>query len=220
MMKASQTLLQGYREQGRISLKKKTLLFWLNVLAVPWFVCCAFFFGFTASLLKPLNFAIMAHGFPTGTRLGAVETFAVVLVALFITAGGVLVLHESTHGLFFWLFTKSRPVYGFKGWYAYAAAPGWYLPRLPFLAVLAAPLILLSLLGETLLLVVPDTVALLVLWAMIFNAGAAIGDLYMIVRLLLAPRATVIEDSGAEITWYVPAKQLVFPEEQHRPLGI
>jgi hypothetical protein len=205
MMKASQTIPQGYREQGRISLKKKTLLIWLNVLAAPWFLCCAFFFGFTTNLLRPLNFAFMAHRFPTGTRLGAVEVFAVVLVALFITAGGVFVLHELMHGLFFWLFTKSRPVYGFKGWYAYAAAPGWYLPRMPFLAVGAAPLIFLSLLGEALVLVVPDTIALLVLWAVIVNAGGAIGDLYMIGRLLLAPRDIVIEDSGDGIKWYAPA---------------
>jgi hypothetical protein len=172
------------------------------------------------NLLRPLNFAIMAHVFPMGSRLGAVEAIAILSVALFITVGVVLVLHELTHGLFFWLFTRSRPVYGFKGWYAYAAAPGWYLPRIPFLAVLGAPLILLSLLGEALVLLVPDTVALLVLWGMIINAGVAIGDLYMIVRLLLAPKATVIEDSGAGIKWYVPAKQLAFPEKQHQSMSI
>jgi len=216
-MKASQTLPQGYRERGEITLKNKTSLFWLNLFAVPWFLCCVFFFGSMTSLLRPLNFAIMAHVFPTGTRLGAVEALAVLLVALFITVGVVFVLHELTHGLFFWFFTRSRPVYGFKGWYAYAAAPGWYLPRVPFLAVLGAPLILFSLCGEALVLVVPDPVVLLILWGMTVNAGAAIGDLYMIVRLLVAPRATMIEDSRAGIKWYVPAKQLAFPEKQHPP---
>lgn len=219
-MKASQTLPQGYREREEITLKNKTLLFWLNLFAIPWFLGCVFFFGFITNLFRPLNFAILAPVFPTGTRLGALEAIALVLVALFMTVGIILVLHEFTHGLFFWFFTKSRPVYGFKGWYAYAAAPGWYLPRMPFLAVLGAPLILLSLLGEALVLLVPDMVALLILWGVIVNAGVAIGDLYMIFRLLLAPKATVIEDSGAGIKWYVPAKQLALPEEQHETMNI
>lgn len=217
MLKASQTLPQGYREQGAISLEKTTVLVWLNLCAIPWSLGCAFGFGFLTTLLRPLNFASLA---PVFTRLGAVEALAGVLAAFFLVCILVLVLHECTHGLFFWLFTRSRPVYGFRGWYAYAAAPGWYLPRLPFLAVGAAPLLLLSLLGEALVLVVPDPVALLVLWAVIFNAGAAIGDLYMIVRLLLTPRATVIEDSGARITWYVPAKKRAFPEEPQHPMSI
>src|SRR6266699_209791 len=77
------------------------------------------------------------------------------MASVVITLCVVLILHELTHGLFFWLFTKSRPAFGFKGWYAYAAAPGWYLPRAQFLVVVGAPLTLLSLLGEALLLLVP-----------------------------------------------------------------
>jgi hypothetical protein len=156
MMKASQTLPQGYRERGRISLKKnKSLLLWLNVLAVPWFLFCALFFGFMTSLLRPLNFAILGSAFPMQTPLGAAGVIAALSAALVITLCVVLVLHELTHGLFFWLFTKSHPAFGFKGWYAYAAAPGWYVPRARFLVMGAAPLILLSLLREVLLLLVP-----------------------------------------------------------------
>src|SRR6266700_4202149 len=164
MMKASQTLPQGYREHGRISLK---------------------------------------------TPLGAVGAIAALFATVVITLCVVLILHELTHGLFFWLFTKSRPAFGFKGWYAYAAAPGWYLPRGQSLVVGAAPLILLSLLGEALLLLVPW-----VLWGLIVNAGGAIGDLYMIARLMLAPRGAVVEASRGKMTWYVPAKRFASLEEQ------
>ncbi len=203
MMKASQTLPQGYREHGRISLKKnKPLLLWLNVLAVPWFLLCALFFGVMTSLLRPLNFAILGSAFPVGA-------IAALFAAVVITLCVVLILHELTHGLFFWLFTKSRPAFGFKGWYAYAAAPGWYLPRGQSLVVGAAPLILLSLLGEALLLLVPW-----VLWGLIVNAGGAIGDLYMIARLMLAPRGAVVEASRGKMTWYVPAKRFASLEEQ------
>jgi hypothetical protein len=212
MMKASQTLPQGYREHGRISLKKnKTLLLWLNVLAVPWFLLCALFFGVMTSLFRPLNFAVLGSAFPLETPLGAVEAIAALFAAVVITLCVVLILHELTHRLFFWLFTKSRPAFGFKGWYAYAAAPGWYLPRGQSLVVGAAPLILLSLLGEALLLLVPW-----VLWGLIVNAGGAIGDLYMIARLMLAPRVAVVEASRGKMTWYVPAKRFASLEEQQR----
>src|SRR6266700_2171735 len=194
MMKASQTLTQGYREHGRISLKKnKPLLLWLNVLAVPWFLLCALFFGVMTSLLRPLNFAILGSAFPLETPLGAVGAIAALFATVVITLCVVLILHELTHGLFFWLFTKSRPAFGFKGWYAYTAAPGWYLPRAQFLVVGGAPLILLSLLGVALLLVVPWVVVPWVLWMLIGNAAGAIGDLYMLARLTLAPRAVVLE---------------------------
>ncbi len=215
MMKASQTLPQGYSEHGRISLKKnKPLLLWLNVLAVPWFLLCALFFGVMTSLLRPLNFAILGSAFPLETPLGAVGAIAALFAAVVITLCVVLILHELTHGLFFWLFTKSRPAFGFKGWYAYAAAPGWYLPRGQSLVVGAAPLILLSLLGEALLLLVPWAVVPWVLWGLIVNAGGAIGDLYMIARLMLAPRGAVVEASRGKMTWYVPAKRFASLEEQ------
>jgi MFS family permease len=214
MMKASQTLLHGYSEHGRISLKNKTLLFWLNVLAVPWFLFCAFFFGIMTSFLRPLNFAILGSAFPQETPLGTVGTITVLFAAVLIILCIVLILHELTHGLFFWLFTKSRPVFGFKGWYAYASAPGWYLPRGQSLVVGGAPLILLSLLGEALLFLVPQSVALCILWGLIVNAGGAVGDLYMIVRLTLTPRIAVVEASRGEMTWYVPTKQFASLEEQ------
>ena len=221
MMKASQTLPQGYREHGRISLKKnKPLLLWLNVLAVPWFLLCALFFGVMTSLLRPLNFAILGSAFPLETPLGAVGAIAALFATVVITLYVVLILHELTHGLFFWLFTKSRPAFGFKGWYAYAAAPGWYLPRAQFLVVVGAPLTLLSLLGEALLLLVPWAVVPWVLWGLIVNAGAAIGDLYLIACLMLAPRAAVIEDRGDEMTWYVPAKRFASLEEQQQRFDI
>lgn len=206
MMKASQTLPQGYREYGRISLKKnKTLLLWLNVLAVPWSMLCALFFVTMVNLLRPLNFEIRSIVFPMGIWLVVLGIVVGLLITLFVA---VLLLHELTHGLFFWLFTRSRPAFGFKGWYAYTAAPGWYLPRAQFLVVGGAPLILLSLLGGVLLLVVPWVVVPWVLWMLIGNAAGAIGDLYMLARLTLAPRAVVLEDRGDEMTWYVPAKPL------------
>jgi hypothetical protein len=40
-----------------------------------------------------------------------------------------------------------KPKFAFKVWYAYATAPGWYLPRNQYAVVAIAPLVVLSLLG-------------------------------------------------------------------------
>jgi hypothetical protein len=66
-----------------------------------------------------------------------------------------VILHELIHGFFFWFFTRSRPTFGFKGFYAYAAAPDWYLPRNQHLIVALAPLVLITGLGLVLLTFVP-----------------------------------------------------------------
>jgi len=161
-----------------------------------------FFFGTIISLFRSLNVAIR----PLKTPLGAAGIGVVFMVALLIVFVVVLLLHELTHGIFFWLFTHSRPTFGFKGWYAYAAAPGWYVPRPQFLVIGSAPLILLSLLGVALSAVVPDALVLWIFWGLIGNATGAIGDLYMIIRLVLAPGAVVIEDQGEEVTWYGPTR--------------
>jgi len=52
---------------------------------------------------------------------------------------------------FFWVFTRSRPVFGLRGWYAFAAAPGWFLTRGQYLVTILAPFLILSVLGH-----VPD----------------------------------------------------------------
>ena len=67
----------------------------------------------------------------------------------------VFVLHEAVHGLFFWLYTRDRPRFGFKGWYLYASAPGWYLSRNRFLVVGLSPLVTMTAAALGLAMVVP-----------------------------------------------------------------
>jgi len=206
-VQATQTLPTGYTEAGRISLKdNRRLLILLNVLGIPWFVTCAVFFIFMASLLGVAN-----RGGDI-TLSGTMLLLAlVILVVAFIA---VLVLHEMVHGLFFWLFTRSRPRFGFKGVYAYAAAPGWYIPRPQFLIVGLAPLVLISLAGLLILPFVTLPVSLVLLVAIISNATGAIGDLYMVARLLFVPRGVLTEDQGEGIRWFVPVPQDVAASAQ------
>lgn len=216
-MKASVTLPRGYSERGEISLQKKAARFWLNLLAVPWFLGCAFFFGSITSLLRPLDFG---NALPRETPLGPVGTIAILFMAILSTLCVTIILHELTHGLFFWLFTKSHPRFGFKGWYIYATAPGWYLPRGQSLIVGSAPLIFLSFIGAVLLLLVPQAMVLWILWGLVVNAGGAIGDLYMIARLVFISKVAVVEASDGKMTWYEPTKKLAILEKQQELSGI
>lgn len=197
-MKATQALPPGYVARGAISLEgNRRLLVLLNLLGIPWLVLCAIFFVAVASKLQP------AQSQASGT-LSLSITSVLLLLVIAVTIVGVLVIHELVHGLFFWLFTRSRPRFGFKGAYAYAAAPDWYIPRPQMLVVGLTPLILLSLLGLPFLALVPYPASLFLVLALSMNAAGAIGDLYIAARLLFTPRDVLIQDEGETIRWYVP----------------
>lgn len=115
---------------------------------------------------------------------------------------GVLILHELVHGFFFWVFTGDRPKFGIHILYAYAAAPGWYLPRNHFLVIGLAPFISLSLLGLLLLPVVPDSVVPVLMLGLTFNAAGSVGDLAVAGWLLSQPRSLMVHDTGPQMTFY------------------
>jgi len=86
------------------------------------------------------------------------------------------------------------------------------VPRLPFLIVGLAPLLLLTLLGLALLRVIPLSLVPSVVFALTINAAGAVGDLYIVFRLLFTPSTCLIRDGGNSITWYVleQASDLLF----------
>ena len=123
-------------------------------------------------------------------------SFVPLLVGLLVSYVGVLVLHELVHGLFFWFVTQHRPIFGFKGLYAYAAAPEWYIPKDVFLVIGLAPLVLISLVGVALIPFVPLWSVPLLLFALTANASGAIGDIYTVYYLLRLSSATLVQDRG------------------------
>ncbi|HMQ29453.1 MAG TPA: DUF3267 domain-containing protein [Chloroflexaceae bacterium] len=126
------------------------------------------------------------------------------IVALLVATAVVLVLHETAHALCFWLFTRKRPRFGFKGLYAYAAAPGWHVPRLQYAITGAAPLVLLSLGGLLLVLVVPLGALPLLLYALTLNAAGAIGDILVLGWIAVSPRGALFRDRGDAVERFVP----------------
>ncbi len=113
-----------------------------------------------------------------------------------------MVLHELVHGVFFWLFTRSRPTFGFRGWYAFAAAPGWLLTRGQYLVVTLAPFVLLSILGIILLAIVPTGALAAILAGTVMNAAGAVGDLWVVFLILREHRPIMIEDLGDGFNFY------------------
>ncbi len=123
----------------------------------------------------------------------------------------VVLLHELSHGLFFWLFTGERPSLGLGLGYAYAAAPGWYFPRNQFLIIGLAPLALLSGLGLGLMPFVGETaVATLVLFTTLNSAGA-VGDLYVCGWLLGKSPRVLVRDKGPVIQMFCPITDISPP---------
>jgi predicted metal-dependent HD superfamily phosphohydrolase len=118
----------------------------------------------------------------------------------------VLILHELLHGLFFWIYTRERPQFGFRLVYAYASAPEWYIPRNQFIVTGLAPFVGLTLAGLIALPLVPDGLVAELLALMSFNAAASVGDLIMVGWLLSEPATAMVRDVGTQITTYTLAE--------------
>ena len=123
----------------------------------------------------------------------------IVLIAVF---AAMIVVHELVHGVFFWIFTRSRPVFGLRGWYAFAAAPGWFLPRGRYLIITLAPFVTLSLLGMLLMAILPVMTAATALIMTAFNATSSVGDLWIAFRLVGQRRPVIVEDLGDGVNFY------------------
>ncbi|MFM8323117.1 MAG: DUF3267 domain-containing protein [Chloroflexota bacterium] len=201
-LKARRDLPGGYRLRRDIDLSSDLqLLLALNLAGLALLLAALVGFGQLAQAAHP---GFRAAGL-LGGQLAPGLTGALAQVGLYLLAFGLtLALHELVHGLFFWLFTGERPVFGLKLSYAYAAAPDWYLPRSRYLIVGLAPLVALTALGLALLPGLPDELLGAWLLAMITSTSGAVGDLYVVGYLLTCPPASLVRDRGDGMAIYIP----------------
>ncbi len=192
-----QTLPPHYQRHAALDLSQnKTALIGLNIASVVLFFAAGWLVLQIVPLLRP-NETGQTVSF-SGTDM---LVFIVVLIVLVVFQ---VVLHELIHGLFFWIFTRDRPVFGFKGLYAYAAAPNWYVPHTQHLIVGLAPLVLITLAGFALIAVVPLAAVPLLVLLIVINAAGAVGDIAMVAWEAVQPRGTLVHDTGDAITLYRP----------------
>lgn len=162
------------------------MLVWINIASVPLLILFAFLFIYATRLLRP---ELWQRGISGAFNLGQVASLLLTFVLM-------ILLHEAVHGIFFGLYTRSMPKFGFKGAYAYAAAPGWYIPRNQYLVVGLAPFVLMSLVGLAIMPVVPFSWFPALLLLLIFNAAGAIGDFLVVWKVASYPPDAFVLDLG------------------------
>ena len=199
-MPATLHLPEGYRSIGTLNLTKNLrLLVYLNVAGAVLLVGFYYVFIRAALWMRP---EAARQGLSGGSL--NLSGLLVILLAVIGIYAAVIVLHEATHGIFMVLFTHTRPVFAFRGYYAYAAAPGWYFPRGQYMLVSLAPLVLLSLLGLVVLALAPAGWFLAVISFIAFNGSGAVGDLAVFFWLLRQPSTCLAYDVGDAVTLYLP----------------
>jgi len=109
-------------------------------------------------------------------------------------------IHELIHGLFFYLVTKEKPVFGYKFLYAYAGAPQWFIKKKYFLMISLSPFVIISFIGITALFFVNINYLSVVLIPLAAHAAACFGDIWFSFTLINKPAETYINDSGIKAT--------------------
>ncbi|MBN1149314.1 MAG: DUF3267 domain-containing protein [Anaerolineales bacterium] len=191
-MKATQTLPSQYTLLQEIDLSRdRRLSLALNLVAAALLFPAGWLFIRLVIALRPEIQQGAVLRIELSSLLGIVLAFI-----------AVLVIHELVHGLFFWLITRQRPRFGLRAAYAFAAAPDWYLPRDPYLAVGLSPLVLITLLGVALIPILPAGGLLPLVFALTTNAAGAVGDVAIVVWLLCKPPDLLVQDRGDAVAIY------------------
>lgn len=191
-MKPTQALPKTYQLENNLDLSKdKRLAFGLNLLGLVVFLLSGRFFIQIALILRgETEFSATSDNIPV--------TLLACVMIIFLT----VVVHEGIHGISFWCLTKGKPKFGFKGLYAYAAIPDWYLPRETYFVVALAPLALITIAGVLLMPIVPQALLPFLLIWLVFNFSGSIGDIAIIVWLLRKPKIIYINDFGDGVSIY------------------
>ena len=114
----------------------------------------------------------------------------------------ILLLHEGIHGLFFWIFSRSRPIFGLRLLYAYAGAPNWFFPKRQFTITALAPLVIIGAAGLLLLLLAPINWILMIVLLVALNTSGASGDVFVFIRLLKSSPTSFTNDTGEVVTFF------------------
>ncbi len=198
-MKPTQTLPQNYQLYKRLSIRENAPLFLLNIVGLAAF---GFISVVLLLLLKWLRPQDVAEIF-TFTIEGTSNFLIAILIVIGLSVA-MMVIHEAFHGIFFWYFTGARPVFGFRGTYAFAAAPDWYVPRTPYLITSLAPLVGITLIGLLLMVILPAKWVASLIFIIVLNAAGAVGDMWVVWWLLRCPPDALSNDCGDVTSLYIP----------------
>lgn len=182
----------GYAFSSLVRLRLDWRLALLQVAIVP--VAWVGFALLTAQIGGPVD-PRLGLRLPLPTALDLAAVLLTIVVALPIT-------HELAHGLVAGLL-GGRPEYGIGPGIAFCHVRE-FTSRNAYLAILAAPLVLLSVLGVAIMPVVPPFWRGPLLALLVANAAGAVGDLALLVRAVRLPRAAAIADTREGFEIYLP----------------
>lgn len=129
---------------------------------------------------------------------GAGDAHGGLATALFLVVGYLvcLPLHELTHAAFFKLLgpAQTHITFGYSTGMLYAGCPGTRFSRRAFIAILLAPLVLISLLCIVFGALIHDP---LIAWGLfMLHASGCSGDVYFVWCIMKNPQATLCEDTN------------------------
>lgn len=188
---------------GKLDIRERKILILMNLWGIALLILSWFIFTRLANWIRPEH-ARLTLSFSIDNIL----TFMLNLLIFVLVAIVMMVVHEAFHGVCFWFFTRARPKFGFKGYYAYAAAPDWFLPKGQYLVTGLAPLIGITLICVVLMFFVPLSWISPLIWMLVLNTSGAVGDLWMVWLLLRSPKDVLARDIGDMIEFYAPAKTM------------
>lgn len=194
-MKPTQTLPDGYQEIGQLDLNdNRGLAMILNLVGIGLLFGVAWLLLQSLAFLRPEYLSTENILIITGMR----EFWRNVLV-LVVSLGLMVILNEGLRGVLFWIVIRQRPQVGFRGFYTYAVALDWYLPRPAYLFVRLAPILGVTLLGLGAVPIVPINLVPGVLLLISLNIAASIGDFVTAYWLLRRPKDLLVQDHGDRV---------------------
>ena len=189
-MKAFESLPQGYREILSVDLQKnKKLMLLVNGIAIV-----------LAGLMLAVGIRLVPVStlFDMSAGMGAYFVrFGVLLVSLVL----YMVLHELTHAAAMKLCGTKKVRFGFTGMYAFAGSDDYY-PKLPYIAIALAPIVLLGIIIAVVNALVPESWFWVVYIVQITNISGAGGDLYVTLRFAALPGDILVRDYGVGMHIY------------------
>lgn len=201
MRKSTKTLPEGYVLSGEINLRKNNrLAITLNIIALFIGVISFYLLTSIAALVRPglMNLS------------GTTITIGVVVVVMGLVVL-LLTIHELIHGFFFRVFTRSKPIFVLRLFYAYAGVPDWYIPTRQFIIVALGPLVIIGAVGLLLILLAPESWVLLIAFVVAMNTGGSTGDLLVYTRLFKLSPTCLVNDTGDVMTFYEPQSTIDHP---------
>ena len=186
--KPTKNLPENYQAGDRFDLNEnRGLGMILNLTGLGLLFAVGWLFLQSLSSLRPEYLSTENILIVTGMR----EFWRGVLL-LVVSVALVILLREGLHWLVLWIITGDLPRLGFRGMYAYAAVPEWYLPRRAYTWLTFIPLFGITILGVIAVVLVPLNLVPGVMLLVSLNVAMAINDLATLYWLMRRPKESLI----------------------------